>query len=151
MSHADTPHFLIDTNIILDVMMDRRPWSHEGVLLFEALRAGRARGFVSAHAVTTVHYLIRKAAGSNVAREGIRSLLEVLDVVPVDATLLKHALELNITDYEDAVQGAAAIACGATSIVTRDHRDYSASPITPVLPAIALMQINEWRSRHEHG
>lgn len=145
MSRADSPCFLIDTNVILDVMLDRRPWSHEGVLLFEALSTGKARGLVAAHAVTTVHYMIRKAVGSDVAREGIRNLLKVLDVVPVDAKLLKRALELDITDYEDAVHVAAAIACGATSIVTRDHRDYSASPIVAVLPAVAIMQTNEWR------
>ena len=43
-----------------------------------------------------------------------------------------------MTDFEDAMQVAAARACGAGHIVTRNVRDYERSPIPAVSPQAAL-------------
>ena len=47
----------------------------------------------------------------------------------VDTGAFHHAASLPLSDFEDALPVAAAHACGATRIVTRDVRDFRRSPI----------------------
>ena len=60
---------LVDVNLILDVLLDRRPHAEAASLVWAAVETGRADGFLSAHAVTTIHYLNSRAVKAAIARE----------------------------------------------------------------------------------
>jgi predicted nucleic acid-binding protein len=138
------PRLLFDTNVILDVMVDRDPWSHDAVRLLDAVQSGQAAGFIAAHGVTTVHFMMAKKVGHPSARQSIRDLVTLLQVVTVDHALIQQALALDMTDFEDAVQSAAAIAARVDGIVTRNLRDFRGSPI-PAMPAIAARALLDLR------
>lgn len=129
---------LIDTNVLLDVVLLRQPWDADGVRLLDAVGAGRARGFVASHAVTTLHYLVARELGKAAATQAVSDVLQTYPVVPLGTNDLQRALTLGIADYEDAVHAAAGLAVGADYIVTRNERDFRPGPIPPRSPAEVL-------------
>ena len=56
---------------------------------------------------------------------------------------LRYAAQLPLKDFEDAMQVAAAEACGADVIATRNVRDYTKAPIRAATPQTLLGQIDE--------
>jgi len=128
---------LVDTNVILDVALDRAPWASAAVLLFDAIGRGNARGFVAAHAVSTVHYLVEKQSGRVIANSALSDLLELLTVVALDGNDFRRALGMDLPD-EDAVQVAACLKCGADFLVTRNAKDFKGSPARIASPGEVL-------------
>lgn len=120
---------LLDTNIVLDVLMDRVPFADCGVELFSKVEDGTITGYLSGTTVTTVFYLAAKTLGTPRARQETGKLLELFDVAPVNGRILKAALAHGFDDFEDAVIHEAACHVGADAIVTRNQRDFSKSSL----------------------
>jgi len=97
-----TPVVLIDTNVVLDLMLDRAPWSNDAARLFTAAHQGVLDAWVSAHALSTVHYIVERERGRQVAAAAIADLLSIVRVVPLDGAAFQRALTLGLADYEDA-------------------------------------------------
>jgi predicted nucleic acid-binding protein len=129
---------LLDVNVILDVLLDRRPFADSASDVWRAVETGRAEGFLSAHAVTTIHYLNTKAVGKRMARDTTSALLSVFAVAEVDTGVVADALALDWADFEDAVTAAAARAAGCEALVTRNPRDFKGAPIRVVAPPEAV-------------
>ncbi|HEV3200922.1 MAG TPA: PIN domain-containing protein [Bryobacteraceae bacterium] len=99
-----------------------------------AIETGTAKGMLAAHAVTTIHHLIRKEIGTIKATRIISSILRVFEVATVDGTAIQQALQLPFPDFEDAVTAVAAGLAGCEYIVTRDPKGYRGSPVPPLRP-----------------
>lgn len=130
---------LFDLNVILDVILDRRPGAHTAAALWAAIEDGEGRGVIPAHGITTIFYLIEKARGGAFARKGVERLISVFGVAPVNEDVVRRALALAWPDFEDAVCAAAAEASGCEAIVTRDPNGYPDTPLPVVDPAAALI------------
>ena len=129
---------LLDLNVILDVILERRPGADAAAALWAAIEDGHARGFIPAHGVATIFYLLEKARGAAFARDGVEQLMGVFGVAPVNDTVLRRALVFGWPDFEDAVCAAAAEASGCEAIVTRDPDGYPNPPLPVIDPAAAL-------------
>lgn len=131
---------LVDTNVVLDVLLARRPFVDEAAELFSVVEAGRASGFLGATTVTTVFYLAAKSLGQARARDHVRDLLTLFAVAPVTQLVLTTALRSGVGDYEDAVLAEAARAAGVDALVTRNQRDFRRAAIR-VLSAREALQL----------
>ena len=120
---------LFDTNIVLDVLMDRLPYSDAAVELFSKVEDGTIIGYLSGTTITTVFYLASKTVGAARAQEEIKKLLSLFEVAPVNRHVLESALVADFNDFEDAVIHEAACHVGAEAIVTRNQKDFSKSRI----------------------
>jgi len=129
---------LFDTNVVLDVLLDRRPFAEASALVWAAVEAGAAGGLLAAHAVTTIHYLVRKEKGNVKARRIVSAILRVFGVATVDGAVVLEALELSCPDFEDAVTAAAARLAGCECIVTRDPKGFRGSPLRALTPEAVL-------------
>jgi predicted nucleic acid-binding protein len=129
---------LFDANVILDVLLDRHPYVEASAAVWVAIEAGIAEGMVAAHAVTTVHYLVRKELGVARSRRTILSILRVLSAATVDGAVLQEALQLPSSDFEDSVTAAAARLAGCDYIVTRDPKGFRGSPVRSLTPEAVL-------------
>lgn len=129
---------LFDVNVILDVLLDRRPHAIAASDAWEVVERGGADGLLSAHAVTTVHYLNQKAVGPRRARATTAALLDVFRIAPVSDEVLRAALALDWTDFEDAVTAAAARAAGCQAIVTRDPKGFRRAGLPVLDPAATV-------------
>ncbi len=142
---------LLDVNVVLDVLLDREPWSASAAALWAAVEARRARGLIPAHGVTTIHYLMRKARGGSFADRGVADLLSVFGVARVDSPVLKAALDLRLADFEDAVCAAAGAAAHCELLVTRDPAGFRGAPLEIVSPGEALVRLSVVRPPRRRG
>src|SRR5271169_6036067 len=99
---------LVDTNVVLDVLLNRQPHADGSAAVWALIETDSARGWLAAHAVTTIHYLIRRELGAVKAKRTVSTMLRVFGIAPVDGSVLQLALDLPFTDFEDAVTAAAA-------------------------------------------
>ena len=121
---------LLDTNIVLDVLMDRMPFSDTAVELFSKVEAGAIIGYLCGTTITTVYYLASKILGAARAQEEIKKLLSLFEVAPVNRLVLESALAVDFNDFEDAVIHEAACHVGADAIITRNLKDFKKSRIS---------------------
>ncbi|HET9768665.1 MAG TPA: PIN domain-containing protein [Thermoanaerobaculia bacterium] len=134
---------LVDINVALDVVLDRKPHSASAAALLSALEAGRYEGFLAGHAFTTVFYLVARQRDRAVAHRVVRSLLSFLRVAAVDDAVLRRASMLERADFEDAVTAAAAEAAGCEAIATRDPGGFKGGAVRAVHPELILAALAE--------
>ena len=129
---------LVDTNVVLDVLLNREPFADASAAVWAGIETGSWHGMLAAHAVTTIHYIVRREMGSARSRRTISALLKVFKVAAVDDVVIEEALRLAFADFEDAVTAAAAQATGCEYIVTRDPKGFRDSPVKAVMPEVLL-------------
>lgn len=130
---------LIDTNIVLNYLLEREPFFQDAENLFQAVSKGQVMAYVTATTLTDIFYIARKHTQSlEKARQAVLAALTAMQVCPVDRGVLENALNSNIPDFEDAVQMFGAVAQKLDAIVTRDSKDFLGSPI-PVLSVQELL------------
>lgn len=114
---------LIDTNVVLDVLLNRTEHLEHSTSVLESLRDGKYRGFVAATTLTNIFYIVRKLAGKQAAMKAVNKIMEMFEVVPVNRKVLDEARSGERVDFEDAVQASAAKDYGLEIVVTRDKKD----------------------------
>jgi predicted nucleic acid-binding protein len=130
-----------DTNVVVDVLLERAPFADAARQLWAAVETGRVEGAIAAHALTTVWYLVSESKSPVSARGVVALVARVFGVATVDTAVVKRALELEFEDFEDAVCAAAAEEARCDLIVTRNGKDFAGSPVTAVDPITALQLI----------
>ena len=106
---------LFDTNVVLDILMKRAPHAEAAIPLLVLVEQKKLDRLLGATTVTTIHYLANKSLGSTAARKHLRTLLSLFDVAPITWDILS-ALNLNFTDFEDAVLHEAARHAGLKAL-----------------------------------
>lgn len=129
---------LFDTDVLIDFLLDRAPFSEGAADLLSRVDRGEIQGLACANSFTTIFYLARKAAGVDAARAFVADLLTLLEVAPVSRTTLEEAGRSSIGDYEDAVVCTAARQANADCVVTRNERDFAKSLVPAYSPSALL-------------
>lgn len=125
---------LYDTNVLLDVLQARPLHLAASAAALSLVETRRVEGYVAAHAVTSVAYLLQRRAGATKSRVLLADLLSQLHVAAVTDRTIRTALAGAFRDFEDAVCHAAALEAGAEMIVTRNVGDFVAGTVPAVLP-----------------
>jgi predicted nucleic acid-binding protein len=133
---ADNLQVLIDLNVILDVLQRREPFYEMSARVLASVETRRITGWVAAHSLTTLFYLLSKHRSVDQARVALTELLNLLSVAPVDHAVIEQTLNLPYQDFEDAVQMMAAVQIGADYVITRNPRDYRPGPLPAELLAL---------------
>lgn len=132
---------LFDTNIVLDVLLNREPFVTEAKALWEANDNGRLVGYISASSLTDIFYVARRIAGVETARTAVRVCLDAFEICEIDRAVLEHAFSLGGTDFEDDLQIACAHFADIDAIATRDKAGFSESPVLAATPAEVLSKL----------
>ncbi|MEA5488747.1 MULTISPECIES: PIN domain-containing protein [Pseudanabaena] len=134
---------LFDTNVILDTVLARVPFIENAAYLFEAVELGKIQGFISAMTVTDIHYLVKRHTKSaEIAIATISKLLILMEVCAVARGVIQQAVDLGLSDFEDAVQVAAAMRAGLNAIITRDVAGFVGSPVPIMSPDEMVKQLS---------
>jgi predicted nucleic acid-binding protein len=120
---------LVDTNILLDVLQQRKPFDAGATRVWKLVEERRVGGFVSAISFNNIFYVARKQVGRQVALEAVKLVRRTFAVVPTDESVIDRAIASELVDFEDAIQLAAVVAAGVDCIVTRNVRDFTASAV----------------------
>lgn len=134
---------LIDTNILLDVFFEREPHAQASAKVWQACEDGDCEGFIAPLTTVNIYYIAQKQIGAAKARNLVRETLGVFQVTPLSILELDTALELPITDYEDAVQVACASSMRLDAIITRNQGDFQGSPVVVYSPVEFLKALRQ--------
>ncbi|PAT34183.1 PIN domain-containing protein [Vandammella animalimorsus] len=126
---------LLDTCVVLDLLLLRQPFAAQACALFEQAERGQLQAVLCATTLTTIDYLACKQVGRERSRAMLQDLLALCGVAPVTRAVLDAALRSPMADFEDAVLAAAAQACGAQAIITRNVRDFALCSLPVHTPA----------------
>ena len=116
---------LADTNICLDLLLDRKPFVEHSGKLFELAESKSIRLYISGLSIDTLFYIIRPAMGSRKSTEILSALLEFAEIAPVNNDVVRDALRAGWNDLEDALQYYSAVHANCTHLITRYLRDFS--------------------------
>jgi predicted nucleic acid-binding protein len=141
---------LVDTNVVLDVLLDREPFVEDSADILARVETGEVSGWLCATTVTTLFYLIAKAANVATARAEVQNLLSLFEIAPVNRPILDGAIALEFSDFEAAVLHEAARQVEAQAIVTRNVQDFDPSEI-PVYTPEELKAILDLRPSEPEG
>jgi predicted nucleic acid-binding protein len=134
---------LIDTDVLIDLALGRKPHDEPAAHLVDALERRRASGFLAWHSASNFYYLVAPRRGNDVARTFLLDLAQFVEIAPTTTESLRQAARLKLRDFEDAMQVAAAMACCADLIATRNHKDYAGAPIRAATPGEVLKILRE--------
>lgn len=133
---------LIDTDVLIDVALDRHPHADPAAELLDRVEHGAEAASVAWHSISNLHYLVAPTIGSANSRQFVLELIRFVDVAATGTDDIRFAARLPLADFEDAMQVAAARACGARLIATRNVSDYGRSPIRALPPHEVLDELN---------
>jgi predicted nucleic acid-binding protein len=129
----------VDTNILIDLLADRVPFNKFAIDIFSRAEKHSVKLFASSHSLATTHYLLKKYMSEAVLREVLLSLLDLINIIPVDLAIIKKSLLSQHKDFEDAIQIFAANSIeNLDFIVTRNVKDFRDAGVT-VLPPDELV------------
>ena len=140
---------LFDTNIIIDVLLDRKPFAQPASFLLSKVERSEAIGFLCATTITTIHYLVAKATNKNEAIKNIQVLLSLFEIAPVNRLVLENALNSRFADFEDAVLHEAACHVGAEYIVTRDISGFKKSRVPVYTPGELINMLKSLENKED--
>ena len=127
--------FLVDTNVIMDALEATGEFYDASYRVMIICAQNLASGYLAAHTITNLFYLLRNRYSNDECRDILLSLFQVFRIEQIDADKLKISLEnRNFKDFEDCLQMECAKAIAADIIVTRDKQFASDSSIPCVTP-----------------
>lgn len=130
-----TGRILIDTNVLLDYLLEREPFFEDAKNVILACANGEIKGCIAAHSITNMFFILRIDYNIKERREILSSLCEIFDVEGIDKTkILSGLANEDFSDFEDCLQMECAKNYGAEYIVTRNVSDYKNSEIKAILP-----------------
>lgn len=132
---------LIDANILLDVLLDRKEFVKESALIWKLCETRQMKGYVSALTFANIMYIMRKELTPEKTEEVFRRLNLIFELADFSGSVLEKAVEMKWSDFEDAVQSATAERVHADYVITRNIRDFGRSKIMALTPTEFLARI----------
>jgi predicted nucleic acid-binding protein len=139
----DTKVFL-DTNIILDILDDKRPFHSPAVELYRLLKTGEPDAYISESILTTTDYILQKSVGKSIRISLLSQLLDFLQVLPCTTKTCQKAIRSNFTDLEDAILYQIALENDVDFFITNDNKALKklSLPALPVISSKEFLNIN---------
>ncbi len=115
---------LIDTNIILDIAIEKRIECEKSKAVLERIVNMKFQGYVTASSVTDIYYVLKKSRGHQDTVDFLTALFTFLDVAGVGKDVIIRSLNSHMKDFEDAVQVECARLNSISLVVTRNKADF---------------------------
>ena len=125
---------LIDTNVLIDYFEDRKEFAEAAQTIFRLCSINEIEGCISALTIPNLISIMRKELTPDAIKDVLSKIFiifKVEDLKPEDIVL---AADMEMDDFEDALQIASAVRVDAEYIITRDKKDYKNSAVTPISP-----------------
>ena len=128
-------NILIDTNIVLDFLLKREPHIKNAEMIFKACKEFKINGFIAAHSIPDIFYIMRKSFTLYELKEIIKLLADFITIVDLTEKMILSALfEHNFSDFEDSLQDECAQEINADFIITRNTKDFEYSKVKAIEP-----------------
>jgi predicted nucleic acid-binding protein len=136
-------HVFMDTNVVIDFLADRQPFSLHAARLFDLTINGRVIIYISAVSYNNIYYILRQSLTNNATIKLLEELAEMTEITDVTKAIIKQSLKTDFKDYEDAIQYYCALSIPKIDfIVTRDTKDFKKSILPVLTPMEAIAALN---------
>lgn len=125
---------LIDTNVILDLLLERKPFFPAAKSVITSIENETCRGAICATTVTDIYYIARRQIGDQRAKNCIQILTQLMQVAEVNASTVRGALSSEMRDFEDSIIHEAGLQFRVDCIVTRNVSDFSPGKLPVYTP-----------------
>ncbi|MBW6490443.1 MAG: PIN domain-containing protein [Lentimicrobium sp.] len=130
----------IDTDVIIDFLTDRKPYSMEAAKIFSLIDEKKITAYASSLSFSNLYYVLRKFGTHKKVIASLRELADLLEILKVDDDTIKSTLGSDFKDFEDAVQYFTALSCKKTDcIITRNIKDYKDISLPVMTPETFLV------------
>ncbi len=135
-------HIFLDTNVLIDFLADRKPFSLEAAKIFNYSFKKKVSIYVAAVSYNNIYYILRQSCMHSETIKILHELQEWTEVIDVSKDVISNALKSEFKDFEDAIQyNCAKTLPKIDCIVTRDTKDFKKSSIPSMTPKEALTMI----------
>jgi predicted nucleic acid-binding protein len=125
----------IDTDIIIDFLIDRKPFSREAAIIFTLVEQKKLKGYASSLTFSNLYYVLRKFETHKKVISKLDSLSKLVNILKVDDQTIKSALASSFQDFEDSIQHfCASESKKPDAIITRNIKDYKNSELPVMTP-----------------
>ena len=132
-------NLFLDTNVVIDFLTDRKPYSHLAGKLFDYSEKGEVKLYLSAVSYSNIYYIVKKVSSHKEAVRILTRLDEMTDIIDTTTSTIKNALGSEFKDFEDAIQYySARLNSNINGIVTRNGGDFKHSSISILTPDEAV-------------
>ena len=132
----------LDTNVIIDFLADRKPFSLAATGIFNYAVLGKVKLYISAVSYNNIYYILRQSFSNTETIKLLDELSQMTEVADVTKTVIKNSLKSDLKDFEDAIQYNCALSLNKIDfIVTRDTKDFKKSVLPIMNPVEALILI----------
>jgi predicted nucleic acid-binding protein len=132
-------HLFLDTNVVLDFLTDRKPFSNLAGKLFDYSLKGEVKLYLSAVSYSNIYYVVKKVSSHKEAIRILNKLEEMTQIIDTTTSTIKNALGSEFKDFEDAIQYfSAKLNSNINGIVTRNGGDFKHSTISIFTPEEAI-------------
>jgi predicted nucleic acid-binding protein len=115
---------LLDTNIIIDIALERQPYFTNSETVLAFVEQGQIEGYISASTISDLYYLIRKQKGRDLTIEFLQEILTFCQIATVNQAAIRMAFTTNFQDFEDSIQYSTAVVNQLDAIITRNPQDF---------------------------
>ncbi len=130
-------NYLVDTNVIIDMIAKRDNFYVAANEVFDAAYEGKHNLYICALSYSNIYYILRRAFGKVETLKALEKLTQYVTVLSVDADVINKALESDFTDFEDAIQYYSAFNSGIIDgIITRNIKDFKESELEVLHPEV---------------
>jgi predicted nucleic acid-binding protein len=125
----------LDTNIIIDLLADRKPFSNSAYLIFKEAYLGKWKLYTSSNSILTVFYILEKQVSSKQANSAIETIINRIEIQDLTKKEILLALKSKTDDLEDACQIECANKVSQIDyIITRDKKGFKNSILDVLHP-----------------
>jgi predicted nucleic acid-binding protein len=136
-------HIFMDTNVVIDFLADRQPFSLHAAKLFDLTIDGKVKIYISAVSYNNIYYILRQTLSNNATIKLLEELEELTEITDVTKSIIKQSLRTDFKDYEDAIQYFCALSVPKLDfIVTRNTKDFRKSALPVLTPTEALFSLH---------
>ncbi len=128
-------NIFLDTNVIIDFLADRMPFSLDAAKLFNMASAGKIRIYISAVSYNNIYYILRQSLSNGETMKLLNQLSELTEIADVTKDVISKSLKTEFKDFEDAIQYNCALGINKMDfIVTRNTKDFKKSQLPVMSP-----------------
>ena len=132
-------HIFVDTDIILDIITGRQPFSIEASRLFTLIEEEALVAYASSLSFSNLYDVLRKYASHQKVVARLDEVSDLLKILNVDESIVKTALRSRFKDFEDALQYYSAQGNSLIDvIITKNTKDFKPSELPVMTPETFL-------------
>jgi len=137
-------HIFIDTNVIIDFLADRHPFSDYAAMLFQLAKENKIRVHISAISFNNTYYILRKVTSHKSALSLLSEIEEYVGVQETNRAIIRKAIKSNFKDFENAIQYFSAVLIGKIDVITtRDVKNFKKSELPVLSPETTIKLLME--------